>query len=668
MKLRHLACALALAFPCGAFALTSGIDKNNFDPAVRIQDNLYKAVNGGWEKRTEIPADLSGWGAFLELRQQSEERVRGILEDAAKQDDATAKQIADFYASFMDEAMAEKLGVTPIKPMLHDVDQIKTQHDLFDAFGKLQTAGISLPLEVGAEVDAKDSEHYLLQIGQGGLGLPDRDYYLEKDPRFVKAREAYVAYLTKLFVLDGMKEADAKKHVAAVVALETKMAKIQWSKVENRDPQKTYNKLDRDGLKKLSGQIDWTVFLAGAEAGAEKTANVAQPTYVAALGKLIASEPMSVWRDYLRARTLGHYAPVLSKPFVDASFEFRDHTLSGAKEIRPRWKRGVAIVDGFMGEAVGKVYVAKYFPPEAKARMEALVANLMKAYNTSIDGLAWMSPTTKEQAKYKLAHYGVKIGYPDHFRNYDGLVVRRDDLVGNYLRGAQFEYRFSMSHLGKPVDHTEWDMTPQTVNAYYNPVKNEIVFPAAILQAPFFNAEADDAVNYGGIGAVIGHEISHGFDDQGSQFDAKGNLHNWWQDEDKKSFSGLTERLVEQYGKYSPIPGRFVNGKLTLGENIADLSGLQIAYKAYRLSLDGKEAPVMDGFTGDQRFFIGFAQVWRNKTRDERALQLLTIDPHSPAAFRPVGAAVNSDAFDKAFDVKPGDGMYKAESERIRIW
>ncbi|QNM96167.1 M13 family metallopeptidase [Chitinimonas koreensis] len=670
MQLTRLAGAIALALPLCVFAAPkSGIVRDNFDPSVRIQDDLYAAINGGWEKRTEIPADRISWGAFHELRDLSEQRVREIVEQAASdRDDPAARQIADFYASFMDEARADQLGVAPLKPLL---DQIAAAHDraaVVRLLGQLQPAAIGLPLRVRVDQDSKDSSRYLLELRQGGLGLPDRDYYTEKDARFVAARAAYRNYLVTLFTLDGDTAAQAAKRADTVFALEAKIAKVQWSKVDNRDPEKTYNKLDRAGLKRLTAKFDWDAFLAAAGAAKVAEANLAQPSYARALATLLASEKPAAWRDYLRARALDGYAPFLSKPFVDASFVFHDQTLTGAKELRPRWKRGVALVEGGLGESVGKRYVAKYFPPAAKQKMETLVGNLLKAYAQSIDKLAWMSPATREQAHAKLANYMVKIGYPEQWRDYDALTVQAGDLVGNVQRSARFDYDYELARLGRPVDRAEWGMTPQTVNAYYNPSLNEIVFPAAILQPPFFDAEADDAVNYGGIGAVIGHEISHGFDDQGSKFDGRGNLRNWWQEQDRQAFGGLTARLVAQYGRYEPLPGRFVNGKLTLGENIADLSGLQIAYKAYRLSLEGKPAQTIDGFDDDQRFFIGFAQVWRSKTRDERALQLLTIDPHSPSHFRPIGAAVNSDAFAAAFGVKQGDRMYKPESERIRIW
>ncbi|WP_269533542.1 M13 family metallopeptidase [Chitinimonas sp. BJYL2] len=669
MQLKHLAFAIALALPMATMAAPkSGIDKQNFDKSVRIQDDLYAAVNGGWERKTEIPADKASWGAFHELRDLSEKRTREIIEGAAKLKGHEAKQVADFYASFMDAAKVEERGVMPLKPMLSNFARVPDTAEMTKLWGNLQQMGIPLPFVFFVDQDSKDSTRYQLQVYQSGLGLPDRDYYLEKDERFAKARDAYREYLKTLLTLSGIARDDADARADSVMALETKLATAQWSKVDNRNPEKTYNKYDREGLKTFAPGIDWDALLKASLAGDVSDINIYQPSYITEVGLLMSSEPIATWRDYLSIRALDRHAPHLSKAFVDAHFNFHEKTIAGAKELRPRWKRGVEVVENNLGEAIGKLYVEKHFPAASKKKMEVLVSNLMKAFDESIDNLAWMSPETRKQAKVKLANYGVKIGYPNKWRDYSGLQVRADDLVGNVVRGSIFEYRERIGRIGKPIDREEWLMTPQTVNAYYNPSMNEIVFPAAILQPPFFDPKADDAVNYGGIGAVIGHEISHGFDDQGSQFDAHGNLKNWWVDSDRTAFSNLTEKLVAQYAKYEPIAGRFVNGKLTLGENIADLSGLQIAHKAYRLSLGGKPAPVLDGFTGDQRFFIGFAQVWRNKTREERLLQLLTTDPHSPAHVRPVGAAVNSDAFVSAFGVKEGDGMFKPENERIRIW
>ena len=669
MQLTRLTCALALALPLNALgAPKSGIDLSNFDTSIRIQDNLYAAVNGGWEKKTEIPADRTSWGAFQQLRDQSEQQVRGIIETAAKQDDANARQIAALYGSFMDQAQVEQLGSKPLKPLLEQIAAIKNQAGLLTALGQWQSRGVRLPLRISVNQDSKDATRYLLDIRQGGLGLPDRDYYSEPDARMAAARNAYKTYLQALLMLDGETAQDAGAKADAVIALEGRLAQAQWSKVDNRDPEKTYNKLDRAGLKALAPQLDWDAFLAAADAGQATEANISQPDYISTLAKLLQSEPLPLWRDYLRIRVLDGYAPYLSSPFADASFNYHDQALTGAKQPRPRWKRGVEIVERNLGEAVGQLYVAQYFPPQAKQKMQTLVDNLLKAYGQSIDKLEWMSPATKQAAQAKLANYTVKIGYPKRWRDYSELTIKRDDLLGNVLRGHQFDYARELAHLGQPIDRDEWGMTPQTVNAYYNASLNEIVFPAAILQAPFFDAEADDAVNYGGIGAVIGHEISHGFDDEGSMFNGQGNLQNWWQASDKAAFGKLADRMVAQYSQYQPIAGRYVNGKLTLGENIADLSGLQIAHKAYLLSLDGKPAPTLDGYTGEQRFFIGFAQVWRNKTREARLLQQLTTGPHSPSTLRPIGAAVNSDAFMEAFNVKQGDGMFKPTSERIRIW
>ncbi|MBV1774095.1 M13 family metallopeptidase [Burkholderiaceae bacterium DAT-1] len=668
MKLRTLA-LLTLALPWAAMAEpTSGIDQANFDATVRVQDDLFNSVNGAWLKKTEIPADRSRWGAFDALAKLSEDRIKDIAEAAGNGSDAESKLIHALFQSYMNEDAIKAAGLKPVAPYLDQIKAVKDLNGLSDLLGTLQTLPVSTPFGMGVSQDPKDATRYLTGADQSGLGLPDRDYYLKKDASYAKARDAYVAYLTTLFKLAGDKDAKAAARAKTVMAFEMKLAKAQWSRVEMRDPQKTYNKMSIAELGKLAPAFDWKRLLNKAELSAATEINIGEPSYFKAVSKLAKSTPISVWHDYLTARFLDSTAPLLTPEFVAASFEFHGKTLSGQKEEKARWKRAVAFVESNAGEALGSRYVAKYFPPEYKARMEELVANLMKAYSSSIDGLTWMSPETKAKAHEKLDHYMVKIGYPAKWRDYAGLDAKADDLFGNAIRGAQFGWRFNVGHLGKPVDRAEWGMTPQTVNAYYNPSLNEIVFPAAILQPPFFDPNADDAVNYGGIGAVIGHEISHGFDDQGAQFDAYGNLKNWWKDEDQKAFQALTTKLVNQYNGYEALPGKFVNGQLTLGENIADLSGLQIANKGYQLSLNGKEAPVIDGMTGQQRFFIGFAQVWRGKMREAALLQRLTTDPHSPGQFRADGASINSDAFHAAFGVKPGDKMYKAPEERIRIW
>ncbi|WP_047244057.1 M13 family metallopeptidase [Chromobacterium subtsugae] len=667
MKLKLMVLALVMAGQAWAHEL-SGIDTKNFNPDVRPQDDIYLAVNGKWLDTHEIPAAESWEGAFKELRDLSEERSRSLIETASAASGAAgnAQKIGALYSSFMDEAAAEKKGLQPIEADLQAITLLSSRNELLRLLGAGQAGNARLPLAFEVGIDAKDAKSYLPELYQSGLLMPDRDYYLGKDPRFAKARAAFLVYLQQLFKQAGY--AQPAKRAARVLALETQLAQLQRSRVDNRDPQKRYNKMTVAQLAKLAPKLDWHGFFAEAGAADLAVLNVNQPEYVSGLAQLLRKQPLLNWQDYLIAHTLDGYAPYLNKALVDARFDFYGKALSGTLEQRPRWKRGVQLVESSLGEVLGEQYVAKYFPAEHKQKMQELVANLMQAYRQSIDGLSWMSPATKQAAQVKLSKYMLKIAYPDHWRDYSGLQLQAGDLVGNVKRANRFEYQWQLSHLGKPVDRTEWGMTPQTVNAYYNPSQNEIVFPAAILQPPFFNAQADDAANYGGIGAVIGHEISHGFDDQGSQYDADGNLRDWWTAEDKARFHELTNKLVAQYEAYEPLPGKHINGKLTLGENIADNVGLQIAYKAYQLSLGGKPAPVIDGMTGDQRFFYGFAQVWRGKVRDEALLSRLVSDPHSPEAFRAIGATSNSDAFQKAFEVKPGDKMFKPEDQRIRIW
>ncbi|BEV73511.1 M13 family peptidase [Paludibacterium sp. THUN1379] len=670
MKLHSLALLLGLAFGSASAlsAPVSGIDFSGFDRSVRIQDDLFSAVNGQWVKTTSIPGDHASYGAFNKLRDDNEARSRQLIEQVAKAPSASKEErkLADLYLSFMDVKSADQRGLSPLSGQLAQIAGADSLPALTRLLGQLQAAPIELPISVSVDPDAANPGVTLLQLNQDGLGLPDRDYYLQNDARFVAARQAYQGYLTQLFTLAGMSH--AAERATAVLTLETRIAQAQWDNVTNRDPIKTYNPMSRAQLQKTAPGIDWQIWFAAAGVGNTDKLNLTQPSYVKALGELLHDTPLPVWRDYLTIRLLDGYAPFLSKPFVDAHFALHQQALSGVKEQRARWKNGVSLVERSMGEALGKLYVAQYFPPEAKARMDELVHNLMQAYQQSIDKLSWMTPATRQAAQEKLSKYQIKIGYPAKWRDYGKLQIDRHDLAGNVLRASQFAYQYRLSKLGRPVDRTEWQMTPQTVNAYYDPSLNEIVFPAGILQPPFFNARADEAVNYGAIGAVIGHEISHGFDDQGSQFDGDGKLRNWWTPEDRSRFDALTSKLVAQYDAYEPLPGKHINGKLTLGENIADNAGLQIAYKAYHLSLGGKPAAVIDRLTGDQRFFIGFAQVWRSKIKDQALLKLLVTDPHSPAAFRPQGAAVNTDGFYDAFEVKAGDKMFKPQSERIHLW
>ncbi|MFG6448839.1 M13 family metallopeptidase [Roseateles sp. BYS180W] len=647
----------------------AGLEFSSFEPQVRAQDDLFRAVNGRWLKQTAIPADKAAWGAFMQLRDASDARVRHIAETLARtpqHSGSVEQKVGDFYQSIVNTAALDRAGLQPLKATLASIDAIGERQQLLAWIGR-QTGQLDLPLLLTVDVDAKNPRQYTLMTWQGGLGLPERDYYLKTDDaRFKQARAAYVRYLSVLARASG--ESNPGAAAQRVLALETRIAQAHWDVVALRDPVKTYNRWSTAELADKAPGVDWQLLLTQAGLGQLDSLVVSQPSYVTALAQLLAQEPLQDWKLYLRLRALDSAAPLLHKPLRDAHFAFHDKALTGATQPRPRWQYAVGALDSALGEAVGQIYVQRHFPPEAKARMLALVNQLLAAYKESIDGLSWMSPETKAQAQDKLSKYMVKIGYPDTWRDYSALQVVAGDALGNVERAARFEWQRVAARAGKPVDRSEWGMTPQTVNAYYNPALNEIVFPAAILQWPFFDMKADDAVNYGGIGAVIGHEISHGFDDQGSQYDGNGVLRNWWTDADRKAFEAVTTQLVAQYAAYEPLPGKHVNGQLTLGENIADLSGLQIAYKAYLRSLGGKVAPVIQGYSGEQRFFFGWSQVWREKERDERALQRLTADPHSPSQFRANGAAVNHDGFHQAFGTKPGDKMFKPSQQRIRIW
>jgi putative endopeptidase len=650
-------------------APTSGLDQPGFDPAVRVQDDLFRAANGQWMANTEIPADKPEYGAFIQLRDLSDQRVKTIIEELASKPSARSgveQKVGTFYATYVDTDAIDKAGLAPIQPLMAEIDAIKTPKDLAQWQGKVQ-GRLETPVQLWVMADFKNPTMNQALTWQGGLGLPDRDYYLKKDDeRLAKARAAYETYLTTLATLAGMKEpAEVAKRV---MAIEQRIAEAHWDKVENRNPVKIYNPMSVGELAKTAPGVDWAAFLQAANLASVERLSVSQPSAAIGIAKIFAEVPLADWKLYFKLHALDEAAPALPKAFRDARFAFRGTALTGAKEQKPRWQQAITEVNGALGEAVGQLYVARHFPPEHKARMQALVGNLLASYKDSIDGLAWMTPATKAQAQAKLAKYMTKIGYPDKWRDYSALEVRSGDALGNQHRSARFEWNRIAAKAGKPVDRAEWGMTPQTVNAYYNPSLNEIVFPAAILQPPFFDMAADDAVNYGAIGAVIGHEISHGFDDQGSQFDGDGVLRNWWTDDDRKAFEMVGAKLVAQYEGYEPLPGKHLNGKLTLGENIADLSGLQIAYKAYKRSLNGQPAPVIDSRTGDQRFFLGWSQAWREKVREERSMQLLTTDPHSPPEFRANGAAVNHDGFHEAFGTKPGDKMFKPSEERIRIW
>jgi predicted metalloendopeptidase len=647
-----------------------GVDTTAFDRGVRPQDDFFRFVNGGWLERTEIPADRSRYGSFDVLIEASEVAVREIIDEAAA--DSSAKQgsneqkIRDLYLSYMDTARIEQLGVTPVQPLLARVAALNSRQQLPDLFADFERRGIQTPFGFYVDQDEKDATRYIAMVSQSGLGMPDRDYYLKQDEHSKETREAYEGYVATLFRLSGQPEPEqAAKNVLAV---ETRLAEKHWDRARSRDREAVYNFKTVAELGQLTPHFSWARFLQAADAQETPGVVVRQPDYLQALDSILTSTPLPVLKQYLTFKVLNDASTALSSPFVEANFAFYGKTLRGQQEERPRWKRGVSTVNGALGEATGQLYVERHFSAAQKARMEQLVDNLLAAYKDAIDSLAWMSPATKAQAQAKLAKFHVKIGYPDKWRDYSALQIQPGDLYGNLVRANEFEYDRMVDKLGKPIDRTEWGMTPQTVNAYYNPSMNEIVFPAAILQPPFFNPAADDAVNYGAIGAVIGHEISHGFDDQGARADGDGNLRNWWTPEDLKQFKARTDALAAQYSSYEPVEGAHINGRLTLGENIADLSGLTIAYRAYHRSLQGKPAPVIDGFTGDQRFFLGFAQVWRTKQRDAALRQQLLTDPHSPGRYRATVPLKNMPEFYAAFGVEPGDGMYLPPDQRVKIW
>jgi putative endopeptidase len=665
------AAAAGSAAPAGGQAgkLVSGIATEYADRSVRAQDDFFNHLNGKWLASTEIPADKASWGTFAKLADDVQPQLRGIIESVASSPNrapgSDAQKIGDMYASFMNEPRLETLGLSPLKPELARIAALQDKKEIPALIARFNKRSVGAPYDFGIHQDAKDSTKYVVDIGQSGLGLPDRDYYLEANK--AETRAQYRTHVENILKLAG--DANAAANAADIVALETELAKVQWSKVENRDPVKTYNKVELAKLAELAPGYDWNAYLGPAGiAGKVGYVIVSQPSYLKGFNEVLNKTPLATWKAYFQWHLLHSNAPYLSKAFVDENFAFYGATLTGVTAIRPRWKRGVATVEGALGEALGKLYVAQYFPAERKERMEGLVKNLLVAYRQSIDKLDWMSPATRKQAQIKLSKFRVKIGYPNKWRDYSAFDVAPDDLAGNVARWHEFDYNREMNKLGNPIDREEWGMTPQTVNAYYNPELNEIVFPASILQPPFFDANADDAVNYGAIGAVIGHEISHGFDDQGSQYDGDGNLRNWWTKADHKNFAAKTRQLISQYGAYSPVKGYNVNGELTLGENIADNSGVAIAYKAYKLSLGGKKAPVIDGYTGEQRFYIGFAQVWRMKMRDAQQLVLLKVDPHSPGQFRTNGTMRNQPGFYSAFGVKPGDKMYLSPKERVIMW
>jgi putative endopeptidase len=645
----------------------SGIQTADMDKSVRPQDDLFQYANGTWLKNVPIPADRSSYGVDTLMVERSLLLQRDLIEAAQTATEVGARKVSDLYSSYMNEARVERLGTKPLRGELDRVAVLKRADEVPVLMAHLDRLGIGSPLAGFVRPDSKRSTQYAFWLTQSGLGLPDRDYYLSDDARLAGFRAKYKEHVEKLLRLLG--EAGPGTQADKILALETALAKIQWTRVANRDAQKTYNPQTAAQLAQLAPAIDWQAYFT--ELGLTNplpTLVVRQPDYLQGLSQLIQSTPVATWKSYFRYRLLSARAPYLPRVFVDEDFAFNEQVLKGTQQAPERWKRGTRLVDRLMGEASGKLYVAKYFPPATKARIDELVRNLLKAYATSIDQLAWMSAATKVEAQAKLRKIDVKIGYPDQWRDYSALLIVPDDLLGNIRRAQQFERSRKLAQLGGPIDRSEWNMTAPTVNAYYNPSVNEIVFPAGQLQPPSFDPAADDAFNYGSIGAIIGHEISHGFDDQGSQYDSDGNLRDWWTQEDHAKFKAKTELLIKEYDAFEPVPGFHVNGALTLGENIADIAGIEIAYKAYLASLNGRAPPVVDGMTADQRFYIGFAQSWLGKSRDESTIAQVKSDPHSPEKYRTNGVVIHMPTFYSAFSVTPADKMFIPPESRVTLW
>lgn len=663
---------IAASYSAQAQSPAKFIDPANMDLSVKPGDDFYKYASGAWIRNNPVPAKETRWGSFNALRDFNINAVKGLVEDAAADKSAPAgsikRRVGDFYTAAMDSTTIEKLGYTPIKADLAKIKLIKDIPGILDHAAYLRTSGLAAPMfSFFVGQDRKNVNKYLAQLGQGGTTLPDRDYYLKDDSRSVKIREAYQTYMTTLFTLTGNTAAEAKKKATAVMAIEKQLAEAQMARVEMRDPHKTYNKFTVTEFSKTTPGLDWSTLLPKFKVKGQDTILVSSPKFFTSLDGMLKTVSLSDWKTYLEWNILKSAAPNLSSPFVNANFAFTQ-AQSGQKIQTPRWQRMSQLTDGTIGELLGQLYVAKYFKPDAKVRMTELISNLRKAFEIRIKGLDWMSDVTKGKALEKLNAFVPKIGYPEKWKTYDGLTIGRTTYLQNLRNSGAWAYNEMVDQLGKPVDRTRFGMTPPTVNAYYSPTMNEIVFPAGILQFPFFDPNADDAVNYGGIGAVIGHEMSHGFDDSGSQYDKDGNLRNWWTPEDKVKFEAKTKALGEQFDAYTVLDTIHVIGKLTMGENIGDLGGLNAAYTAFKLTKQGQSEEKIDGFTPDQRFFLSWAQVWRGNVLDETAAQLIKTDPHSPGPYRTIGAPVNMDAWYKAFDVQPGDKLYKKPEDRIRMW
>ena len=675
MFIKQILQTATIVLLCGQLVVAQvkpAFDKTGMDLSVKPGDDFFMYANGAWIKTAKIPDDQTSWGSFTTLFDENQRNLKKILDEVSSRKNlkkgSLEQQVGDYFASGLDTAAIEKLGYLPLKPRLDRLEKIKSYPELLTFLAEeAKNGGGGSLIRAFVRTDAKKSTTNLVGLSQAGINLPERDYYSRTDSAALKIKAEYLKYITRLFVLTGTSEATAAKQADGILALETEIAKSHSSRIELRNPVKNYNKMSVADLQKLAPNLNWNLLLEKMMMQTDSV-NVGQPKYYQELSKLLASQPLDAWKTKVRFDYIAAASAYLSKPFREASFNFNGKTLSGQKTQQPRWKQMISNTDRSLGELLGQLYVRDYFPPAAKARMKELVSNLRTAFRGRIEKLEWMSDATKQKALQKLEAFVPKIGYPDKWENYDDVEISRTSYYQNALGIRQHEYRKMVAKLGKPVDKTEWGMTPPTVNAYYNPTNNEIVFPAGILQFPFFNPDADDAINYGAIGMVIGHEMTHGFDDSGRRFDAEGNLKDWWTKEDAEKFEARANGVVRQYNDFTVLNGVHVKGELTLGENLADFGGLSIAYDAFKITQQGQSTEKIDGFTPDQRFFLGYAQVWRSKVRDERLRVLIDTDPHSPSQFRVNGPLANFEPFYKAFDVKAGDKLYRPETERVRVW
>ncbi|MCH8491833.1 MAG: M13 family metallopeptidase [Idiomarina sp.] len=648
--------------------LSSGVSLNNLETSVRPQDNFFRYVNGQWLERTEIPSDRARWGSFDELRERAEEQVLAIVLAAAEtsgEANSNVQKIGDLFRSYMNEDRVEELGISPLAADFERIASLQTHADLAEFWGYNQRYRAATPVSLGVGQDQMNSEEHITSISQSGLGLPDRDYYLADDERNQTLRGQYVEFIERLW--NAAEWDNASEAAVTILDIETKIAAAHWSRIQNRDRVASYNKMSVAELQELAPEFNWSALLSAADLEVDELV-VRQPDYMQAFAKMQAEISLADWQTYLQFHTLRSAAGILSSEFAEASFDFYGRVLQGLQEERSRERRAVSTVESLLGFMVGEEYVAEHFQAESKERMAEMVDNILVAFGEAIDDLEWMTDATKAEAHAKLATFTTKIGYPDKWRDYECLTIEADDLFGNMRRSANCEYERMLARLGAEVDPYDWGMTPQTVNAYYRSTMNEIVFPAAILQPPFFDVNADDAINYGAIGAVIGHEITHGFDDQGRRSDGSGNLRDWWSEVDEEQFRERAQLMIEQFSAFNPIDDLHLQGALSLGENIADLGGLNVALRGYRNSLNGEEGPVIDGYTAEQRFFIGWGQIWRIKFRDEALRRQVVVGPHSPGKYRVLGPLSNMPEFYEAFDVQPGDPMYRDDDVRVKIW